>query len=122
MTRVPRQVARALAGLSRGRGRTSWSVLLVVALFAILSLAQLHYGLAIAGGVWQTFPSWDNPATHIWEAGAAFTPPYADPARQASEHALAAADQPGRLLPADGPSAAQSLVSSGRLTRSPPRA
>jgi len=114
---------RAFIGPPGGRrGRSSLTFVFIVALFAILSLAQVQYGLAIAGGVWQSFPSWDNPATHIWEASASFTPPYADPARQAREHTLAAARQRGHLLPTDGPGAAQSAAFSGRLTRSPPRA
>lgn len=120
---VPGPRAGALVGRADGRrGGAFASSPFIATLFGLLLLAQVQHGLAVAGGIWQVIPSWDNPATHAFEDSASLTPPYADPARQAREHTIAAARQRGHLLPTDGPGAAESPAFSGRLTRSPPRA
>ena len=94
----------------------------VTLLLGLLSLAQVHYGVAIAGGIWQAFPSWDAPETRVWEATAGLTVPPIDPTREASEQALAAARPLGRLLLPEWPGLFESPALSSRLTRSPPRA
>lgn len=102
------------------RGRLRIHRSFVLTLFWLLLLAQVQAGLAIAGRIWQVFPSWDNPATHAFEDGACLTPPYTDPTQQASEHALPPARPLGRLLTSEEPGALHRPAVSCRLTRSPP--
>lgn len=102
------------------RGRLCIHRSLVITLFWLLLLAQVQAGLAIAGRIWQAFPSWDNPSTHAFEDGACLTPPYSDPTQQACGHALPPARPLGRLLPSEEPGALHRPAVSCQLTRSPP--
>ncbi|MBI2460116.1 MAG: hypothetical protein HYV61_01070 [Candidatus Rokubacteria bacterium] len=111
------------AAATGGRGGRSPALLLpVTLLLGLLSLAQVHHGVAVAGGIWQAFPSWDAPETHAWEAAAGLTAPSTDPTREASEQALAVGRPLGRLPLWEGPGPLESLALSSRLSRSPPRA
>lgn len=89
-------------------------------MLGLLSVAQVHYGLAVAREVWQGFPSWDAPETRVWQATAGFTPLYSDPTREASESRVAATRPVGHLPVAHELDPLQGITVSSRLTRSPP--
>lgn len=120
---VPGPRAGALVGRADGRrGGSFASSPFIATLFGLLLLAQVQHGLAVAGGIWQVIPSWDNPTTHAFEDSASLTAPYTDPTRQAAEHTIAATRPLGHLPLSEEPGSAQSSGFSGRLTRSPPTA
>lgn len=120
---APGPRAGAFVGRVDGRRGCAFSSFpLIAALLGLLLVAQVQYGLAIAGGIWQVILSWDNPATHAFEDSASLTAPSTDPTRQAAEHTLAATRLLGHLPLSEEQGPAQGPGFSGRLTRSPPTA